>query len=259
MKSYDTRDLSARSEEAARLLREAERLEHKRPIDFSEMALNPLHAQEARDRALGLLDSVPRLAGRPQMEMAERPDNEARLTQARMELLETLDEPNVVGVAASEQRAELAMRVGVLSAALDTAQSADAQGPIEKMLCSQMAAAHASGMDLLARIQEHSRLPIVEAARLANAASRLFESFQAATLCLQRLKTGGAQRVVVQYQQQVNVETGGQAMVGTRLGTGGRQQRKRKTCKVNPMHRDEDGSGMATRLETSQPHPDAGR
>jgi len=42
--------VASRAEEAARQFRKADRLESKRPIDVSEMALNPLHARQAREQ-----------------------------------------------------------------------------------------------------------------------------------------------------------------------------------------------------------------
>ncbi len=58
-----------------------------------------------------------------------------------------------------------------------------------------------------------------------NAAARLMDAFQAGCLTLQKLKTKGQQRVVVQYQQ-VNVTGGGQAVVtGTVRGGSGRAGR----------------------------------
>ena len=44
-----------RAEAAAQKFREAEKLERKRPIDFSEQALNPLYAERAREEADRLL------------------------------------------------------------------------------------------------------------------------------------------------------------------------------------------------------------
>jgi hypothetical protein len=54
------------------------------------------------------------------------------------------------------------------------------------------------------------RDPKVELRRLQTAA-RMMTTSQDAALALQRLKTGGTQNVVVQH---VNVEAGGQAVVG---------------------------------------------
>jgi hypothetical protein len=87
------------------------------------------------------------------------------------------------------------MRAGVLSPALDAAVSAQAKNSIEKMLCHQMAAVHMARMELLVRLEEAVRLPPGETARLTNAVVRLFEVYQSGCLVLQKLKTGGTQRV----------------------------------------------------------------
>jgi hypothetical protein len=67
-------------------------------------------------------------------------------------------------------------------------------------------------------------LPPVERARLANAAARLFEVSQSAALAQQKFRTGGTQRVEVQYQQ-VNV-SGGQAVVANALQPARRHRRR---------------------------------
>ena len=66
-----------------------------------------------------------------------------------------------------------------------------------------------------------------EVARLTNAAARLIDAYQSGCLTLQKLKTKGTQRVVVQHQQ-VHVGDGGQAVVAGRIegGRGGEGERK---------------------------------
>jgi hypothetical protein len=148
---------------------------------------------------------------------------------ARDYLLCTLDEPNIIGVDASQQRADLATRAGVLSPALDVVMSAQARNPIEKMLCHQLATVHRAGMKLVAH-GEQSKLPLVEHARLINAAARMFEVFQSGCVTLQKLKTGGRQHVIVQYQQ-VNVGPGGQAVVAGKVRRGSRKGRRIKNAR----------------------------
>jgi len=100
-----------------------------------------------------------------------------------MTRLATLAEPTTISVDASEHRAAVATRAGVLSSALDVAVSAGAKNSIEKMLYHQMAAVHMAGMEMLLRIEESPSLhqfPPVEIARMTNAAARLFEVEQAA-------------------------------------------------------------------------------
>ena len=60
------------------------------------------------------------------------------------------------------------------------------------------------------------------AARLTNAAARLMDAYQSGCLTLQKLKTKGTQRVVVQHQQ-VHVGDGGQAVVAGRIEGGARR------------------------------------
>ena len=110
--------------------------------------------------------------------------------------------------------------------AIDAAASAQAANSIEKMLCHQMAGLHFAIMRLLARSATPD-LPPVEVVRLTNAAARLSDSYQAGGVTLQKLKTGGTQRVLVQHQQ-VNVEQGGQAVVAGRIGGGSRRGRRKK-------------------------------
>ncbi len=97
-------------------------------------------------------------------------------------------QPNTISVASSGQRAGSGLRAGVLPSAIDAAVSAGTEGPIEKMLCHEMAAVHKAGMGLLIRVEESSHLPPGEVARLTNAAARLFEVFQNGALALQKFE-----------------------------------------------------------------------
>jgi hypothetical protein len=54
---------------------------------------------------------------------------------------------------------------------------------------------------------------------------RAFEVYQFGCMALQKLKTRGTQRVIVQYQQ-VNVADGGQAMVAGRVARASRRGRR---------------------------------
>jgi hypothetical protein len=144
-------------------------------------------------------------------------------------IIETLEkDPTTVAIGASGRRSQAAERVDVLEAALDASTSAQASNSIEKMLCHQMAAAHFTAMRLLEK-SDNPLLPPVEVARLTNAAARQMDVYQAACLTLLKLKSKGAQRVVVQYQQ-VNVNEGGQAVVAGRMASGvaGRGRNRKK-------------------------------
>jgi hypothetical protein len=135
-------------------------------------------------------------------------------------LIDTLEQPDAISTGAASQRLHAAHEAGILRPAVDTAESAQASNAVEKMLCHQMAAAHHMAMRLMTKSLAPG-LPPAEIVRFANAAARQFEVYQSACLVLQKLKTGGTQRILVQ-QQQVNVGPGGQAVVAGRMGQGSR-------------------------------------
>jgi hypothetical protein len=140
-------------------------------------------------------------------------------------IVETLEQhPTSVAVGASGKRTEAVYRAGLLESALDAAESAQASNSIEKMLCHQMAAAHFTALRLLEQSTE-TKLQAGEVARFTNAAARMMDVYQNACLTLQKLKTRGTQRVLVQYQQ-VNVGSGGQALVAGKVGRGSRVRRR---------------------------------
>lgn len=89
-----------------------------------------------------------------------------------------------------------------------------------------MAGAHFMAMRLLEKSADPDlRLPPGEMVRLTNAAARMMDVYQAACLTLQKLKTQGEQRVLVQYQQ-VNIANGGQAVVAHEHEGGSRRKGK---------------------------------
>ena len=136
-------------------------------------------------------------------------------------LVDTLDNPNMISVDASDQRMHLAAGAGVLQVAVDAAESAKAGNSLEKMLCHQMAAAHQAAMKLVARAEGTyggGSLPTVEMARLSNAAARMMQVFQEGLLTLQKIRTGGKQTVVVQH---VQVSEGGQAVIAGSMASSG--------------------------------------
>jgi hypothetical protein len=137
----------------------------------------------------------------------------------RLSMVDTLQNPNMVNVIASEHRIDLAAWVdsSVAVAAVDAAQSAQAENSLEKMLCHQMAAAHRAAMKLTAWSLNAS-LPPVEVVRLSNAAARMMQVYQEDLLTLQKLRSGGKQTVVVQH---VQVSEGGQAVIAGSVASGG--------------------------------------
>ena len=126
-------------------------------------------------------------------------------------MVDTLKNPNMISVSASELRVDLAACVWsqVAEAALDAAESAQAENSLEKMLCHQMAVMHCAAMKLTSRSLDNA-MPPVEMARLSNAAARMMQVYQEAFLTLQKIRTGGKQTVVVQH---VQVSQGGQAVI----------------------------------------------
>lgn len=93
-----------------------------------------------------------------------------------------------------------------------------------------MAAAHFTVMRLLTT-SEGNNLQAGEVVKLTNAAARMMEVHQNASLTLQKLKTRGTQRIDVRYQQ-VNVGAGGQALVAA--GPAGRRgSRNRRRGRKN--------------------------
>ena len=79
-----------------------------------------------------------------------------------------------------------------------------------------------------------------EMARLTNAAARLIDAYQSGCLTLQKLKTKGTQRVVVQHQQ-VHVGDGGQAVVAGRIEGGGAEGRESEKWPMKSMNSDAAG------------------
>jgi hypothetical protein len=211
---------------ASQEFRNAEKLERRPAFDRVDAFHKVREAEQARVEGDRLLKPPKDLVGDVSTEIVPAPNRGAKVPNARLSFVCTLADPNTISVDASEHRAAVATRAGVLSPALDAAVSARAKNSIEKMLCHQMAAVHMAGMEMLVRIEESPSLhnfPPVEIARMTNAAARLFEVYQSACLTLLKLKAKGRQRVVVQYQQ-VNVGQGGQAVVAGRVGRGSRKR-----------------------------------
>ena len=121
---------------------------------------------------------------------------------------DTLAEPTAVNTTASAYRLDRLEDAGVLAPGLDAAQSIDAPNSLEKMLAHQMALCHEQAFKLATQADLEQNT--VEKVRLINASARMQKAFQDAFLCLNRIRTGGTQRVIVQH---VQVNDGGQAVV----------------------------------------------
>jgi hypothetical protein len=193
----------SQGELALRARQRAARASAKRSESLNEAVSNQMDERLARKEATSLLQPPETLV----TACGEAMQSDFRLAH----LVDTLQNPNMVSVIASEHRIDLAAGVGsrVAEAAVDAAESAQAGNSLEKMLCHQMAAMHRAAMKLTARSLDLSSAP-VEMARLSNAAARMMQVYQEALLTLQKIRTGGKQTVVVQH---VQVSQGGQAVI----------------------------------------------
>jgi hypothetical protein len=164
-----------------------------------------------------------------------------------LEFRDTVQRPDYVTVDASRDRLELANAAGALEMGLDVAETIGAENSLEKMLAHQLAVAHRSTMEMSALVNgrvellrciapnqlnmnDLERLNI-ETCRLAGTVTRMMGRFQQGVLTLQKLRTGGQQRVIVeQHHYNTQVQDGGQAMIAPKLKADrkGRGSRKSK-------------------------------
>jgi len=133
-----------------------------------------------------------------------------------LKIKETLEDPDLVTLDASQSRMELASDAKCLDMAVDVADSINAQNSLEKMLAHQLAASHDMAMSLIA--QAHAAREPADVQRFINSSARLMNVFQQGLKTLQKLRTGGRQEVVVQH---VQIEGGGKAFVTGRMDRGG--------------------------------------
>jgi hypothetical protein len=183
---------------------EARRARMRRPDSPEEAARNSLEEEVAlrdAENALKAPDHLVAAAGE-----AIRPEFRLDFLVDRLK-----DQPDMIGVIASEHRVELAACVGprVAESAIDAAQTAQAANSLEKMVCHQMAAGHRVAMKQLSMALNET-LPMVEIARISNAAARMMQVCQEALLTIHRIRVGGRQTVLVQH---VQVSGGGNAVV----------------------------------------------
>jgi hypothetical protein len=182
----------------------AKRAKARRPDSPEEAARNSLEEEVAlrdAENALKAPDHLVAAAGE-----AIRPEFRLDFLVDRLK-----DQPDMIGVIASEHRVELAACVGprVAESAIDAAQTAQAANSLEKMVCHQMAAGHRVAMKQLSMALNET-LPMVEIARISNAAARMMQVCQEALLTIHRIRAGGRQTVLVQH---VQVSGGGNALV----------------------------------------------
>ncbi len=132
--------------------------------------------------------------------------------QSKPELVNTMKNPTLVAIDASNHRTELITSIGgsVAAMALDIADTIQAENSVEKMVAHQLAAVHDAGMRTLQRANVTQDAAL--ASRLLNSAARCFDTFQRGMMTLQRLRGKQEQRILVQH---VNVGQGAQAVIGS--------------------------------------------
>ena len=101
-------------------------------------------------------------------------------------------------------------------AAIDGIQPGD---EIQAALAEQMIATHETAMEMLTRAKQADLMPTLQ--ECGSLAVKLFRTYTAQVEALVRLRRGGEQRVIVQH---VNVNEGGQAIVGAVNHPGGSEK-----------------------------------
>ena len=101
-------------------------------------------------------------------------------------------------------------------AAIDAIRPAE---EIEAMLAVQMVATHETAMDMLIRAKQAEMMPTLQ--ECGSLAVKLLRTYAAQVEALARLRRGGEQRIIVQH---VNVNEGGQAIVGAVNHPGGSEK-----------------------------------
>jgi hypothetical protein len=196
-----------RGEIGIRASLKAQRAKARKPESLNEAVSNKMDENIAsRDAEMALQAPEELIVGSGE---AMQPDFRSELPFRNARFLDTLQNPTMVSVIASEHRLDLAASVDarVVESAVDAAQSAQAQNSLEKMICHQMAAGHRVAMRLMSKAL-NDPLPPVEVARLSNAAARMMQVCQEALLTIHRIRTGGKQTVIVQHVQVQAVVTG---------------------------------------------------
>ena len=173
-------------------------------------ALAPDYDPVRRDFDLGLADELDReaqalLTPREPLQTGLGGEIIPQLEDDMPGLELALKEPDLLNLGASEQRAQLLEQNKVLELGIETAQDAQAEGSVQKMISHQMAALHSRAMTMLAESQT-TKFPDI-AIKKARAAARLVDAFSRSALTLQRLQSGCGQTIQVQYMQ-VNTMVG---------------------------------------------------
>jgi hypothetical protein len=159
-----------RGELAIRARQRAARAAAKKPESLNEAVSNKMDEALAKREARSLLQPPATVV----TACGETIQSDFRLGH----IVDTLKNPNMISVSASELRVDLAACVWsqVAEAALDAAESAQAENSLEKILCHQMAVMHCAAMKLASRSLDNM-MPPVEMARLSNAAARMMQVY----------------------------------------------------------------------------------
>ena len=133
-------------------------------------------------------------------------------------LVNTLNDPGIAAIDASNHRTDLLTSLGndIAAMALDAADTISAGNSLEKMLAHQMAALHEAGMKMFGRanlMEDHAI-----AAKCLGTAVKACTAYQGALTTLEKIRGDKRQHIVVQH---VNVNAGGQAVVGSVSTRGG--------------------------------------
>lgn len=124
-------------------------------------------------------------------------------------LKETLTDPGLIAVESSHARGQMLVENDVVALAIDVSNAAGAANTHEKLIAHQVALAHKIAMEQ-ARLASYEMDASLAVKRL-NLSARMMTTAQEGMLNLQKLRSSGPQKVVVQH---VTVEAGGQAVVG---------------------------------------------
>ncbi len=126
-------------------------------------------------------------------------------------LIDTMASPTATALDAEAERLSLVSSIGtdVVAMAEDASDTIQASNSLERMLSHQLAALHKAGFEYMSRaalVQDPN-----QSARLMNLAIRSMSVYQDGLMTLKRLRSTGEQKILI---ERVNVEAGGQAIVG---------------------------------------------
>jgi hypothetical protein len=195
------------------------------------------HMEDEADQILAVYCNEPPVT---QMGEVSHPHIAGLKQAGKGKAIDTLQHSGIIPEEASIKRTDLLIQdsIDITALALDAANTVQAENSLEKMLVHQMALAHEMAMKMgdatmrelqrLKQTQNHGRHRSdegVECQRLANSTAKLMSTYQQGMLTLQKLRTGGNQTMTVQH---VNIEAGGQAVIGSVQGATPQGESKKK-------------------------------